>query len=163
MRAYQRAVAALVLTTFALSSGCATIFTGSSDNVSVMSEPTGGKVYINGNFMGNTPVNLNLKRDKDYNIMVKKDGYEPANATLTRSFNAVAILNLAGLLCWVVDIVTGAMWKFDQNAITVTLEKTGAKSSSSSSVNGRIVAGQDMIATPYNGKTALIFNAKPAH
>lgn len=157
---FKQGVAALVLVAFA---GCATIFTGSSDNVGIMSEPQGGKVYINGNFMGNTPATLNLKRDKDYNIMVKKDGYEPASATLTRSFNAVAILNLAGLLCWVVDIVTGAMWKFDRDAVTVTLEKSGTKTSSRFHERGKIIAGDDMTATPYNGKIALLLNAKPAH
>jgi hypothetical protein len=154
-----RAVA-LVLTSICLFiflfNGCATLFTGSSDSVTINSDPSGAKAYLNGNFIGNTPVTNVLKRDKDYNVVVKKDGYEPANGTISRSFNAVAILNLLSPLCWIVDVVTGAMWKFDQNAITVTLEKSkSGEKSSESLIPGKIVPGSGMAVTQRNGKTLV--------
>lgn len=158
MRKIGRIIGLFVLISYLMS--CATLFSGSSDTVSILSEPSSAKVYVNGNYVGNTPVSNVLKRDKDYNILVKKDGYEPGNATLTRSFNAVAILNLINLLCWVVDAVTGAMWKFDQTAVTVTLEKSKATATYTYSP-GKVVAGAGMMLTRQNNKF-LIYPANEA-
>ena len=103
-------------------SGCGTLFTGTSEMINIASEPEKAKVYVNGVHMGTTPLQVSLKRDQDHMIMVKKEGYEDASATLVRKFNPVAILNLISILCWVVDAVTGGIWKFERNALTVTME-----------------------------------------
>lgn len=114
------ALALIMMLTF---SGCGTLFTGTSELVTISSEPEKGKVYVNGTYIGLAPASASLKRDQDHVIVVKKEGYEDASATLTRKFNAVAILNTVGLLCWIVDAVTGGMWKFDRNMISVQLEE----------------------------------------
>ncbi|HXH75807.1 MAG TPA: PEGA domain-containing protein [Bacteriovoracaceae bacterium] len=103
-------------------SGCGSLFSGTSETVNINSNPEKAKVMINGGYMGLTPLTLSLSRDKDYNILVKKEGYEEASAVLSRKFNAVALLNTIGLLCWVVDFVTGGLWKFDRNNVGVELE-----------------------------------------
>jgi hypothetical protein len=118
---YKRMLLVSFLLVFTVS--CASIFTGTSTMVGFNSEPSGAKVFLNGNYQGTTPLSLSLKRDKDYNILVKKEGYVEGTATITRSFNTIAILNLLSPLCWIVDLATGAIWKFDQEGITVTLEK----------------------------------------
>jgi hypothetical protein len=107
--------------------GCGTLFTGSSSMFAISSEPEKAKVYVNGMYIGTTPTSTPLKRDKDYNIVVKKEGYEDASAVITRSFNAVAILNLLSPICWIVDIVTGGMWKFDRDGVTVDLDPVSKK------------------------------------
>jgi hypothetical protein len=109
-------------------SGCGTLFSGTSELVTITSLPEKAKVYVNGLYIGVTPVPTSLKRDQDHSVIVKKDGYEDASAVLTRKFNAVSILNTISILCWIVDAVTGGMWKFDRNVISVELEeKTPAK------------------------------------
>lgn len=142
-------------------SGCATIFTGTSDTVAFHSEPSGAKVYLNGNYMGNTPTSLSLKRDRDYNVMVKKDGYEPGSAMVGRSFNAVSLLNLTSILCWLVDLVTGAVWKFDRDVVTVSLDPVGKTSALDYSKN-RVVAGAGMTVAPYQGKIGVFLGAQTA-
>ncbi len=108
-------------------SGCGTLFTGSTEMVNINSTPNKAKVHVNGGYMGTTPVTLSLQKDRDYIILVKKEGYEDATATLTRRFNATSILNLISILCWVVDVVTGGLWKFERNNITVDLEQVPVK------------------------------------
>jgi hypothetical protein len=131
---------------------CATLFTGSSDLVGINSTPEGGKVSVDGMYMGISPVTVSLKRDKDHMIVVKKDGYVDATAVLTRSFNAVAILNLLSPICWIVDIVTGGMWKFDHSAVGVELQPLKAASKNPSS----IIPGKGMAMKKIkNGKTAV--------
>lgn len=159
MRSLSRAIAVVILTAF-FTVGCATVFTGTSDTVTIKSEPSGAKIYLNGNYEGDTPTSLILKRDKDYNVMLKKAGFENTSATITRSFNAVSILNLLSPLCWIVDVVTGALWKFDRNTITVTLEKINL--AAHSIIPGRIAAAKDMVIDAYNGKTG-IFIKQEAH
>lgn len=113
----------LIFTVMVISaSGCGTMFSGTSELVTISSEPVKGKVYVDGVYIGSTPATASLKKDQDHIIIVKSDGYEDASATLTRKFNAVAILNTIGILCWIVDAVTGGLWKFDRNLISVELE-----------------------------------------
>lgn len=73
-------ISLLVLFTL-LTFSCASIFKGTATNVDFNSEPQQAKVYVNGNLMGNTPVNLKLESKKTYQIEFKKEGYE------TRTFN----------------------------------------------------------------------------
>ena len=103
--------------------GCATMFTGSSKNVTISSKPAKAKIYLNGSYRGKTPLNLSLNTNKDYNIRVSKRGYEEAHAQVSRVFNAAAILNLLSPLCWIVDFATGAVWTFDEAEIKVELER----------------------------------------
>lgn len=119
----QRAVSFFLSIILLLSvSGCGTLFSGTSELVTISSDPEKAKVYVNGAYIGLSPASASLKRDQDHVIVVKKEGYEDASATLTRKFNAVAILNTIGILCWIVDAVTGGMWKFDRNIISVQME-----------------------------------------
>ena len=135
-----------------LSSSCGTLFTGSSNLVGINSEPEKAKVYVNGMYIGLTPTSASLKRDKDHSIVLKKEGYEDASAVITRSFNGVAILNLLSPICWIVDIVTGGMWKFEREGITVEMEPI--KTASKSPINILPANGME-IKKLENGKTAI--------
>jgi hypothetical protein len=142
--------------------GCATLFTGTSDTVLINSEPPGGKVMINGNFMGTAPVSLSLKRSRDYEIMIKKEGYETTSALLNRTFNFVTVLNLGWICCWVLDFVTGAAWRFERDTVTVLLTKETGKTTGLPSP-GRVLAGANLVVAPYNGKTAVLMSQSAPH
>ena len=64
-----------IITAILLAS-CATIFHGSTDTVSFSSDPSASKVYVNGNLLGTTPVQLQLKSKNSYTLEFKKDGFE---------------------------------------------------------------------------------------
>ncbi|MBK8552797.1 MAG: PEGA domain-containing protein [Ignavibacteria bacterium] len=55
-------------------SGCATIFSGGSEDVSLESDPPKAKVLLNGSNMGKTPLTLSLKKGKSYLIEFVKEG-----------------------------------------------------------------------------------------
>lgn len=142
----------LSIITFTLT-GCGSLFTGTSTLFTITSEPEKAKVYVNGLYVGTTPTTTSLKKDRDYNILVKKEGYEDASAVITRSFNAVAILNLLSPLCWVVDIVMGGLWKFDTEGVNVSLDPISKKQAS------KVIPGDGMsIKVLENGKTAIYQN-----
>ena len=54
-------------------SSCATLFKGSTDGVNFSSDPHGAKVYVNGDLLGTTPFDLELKSNKTYTLEFKKE------------------------------------------------------------------------------------------
>ena len=110
-------IAMLILTT-----SCGTLFTGTSDLVTINSLPTGAKVSIDGMYVRIAPATTTLKRSNDHIVLVRLDGYVDTTAVVTRSFNAISILNLLNPICWVIDVVTGGVWKFDRDVLGVELE-----------------------------------------
>lgn len=142
---------ALLLVLAILLSSCGTLFTGTSDLVAINTTPADAKVTVDGMYMGVSPVTVSLKRDKDHMIVVQKDGYKDATAILTRSFNAVSILNLLSPICWIVDLVTGGLWKFEHSAMSVNLESIKAASTPAVIIPGE---GMKMMKTK-NGKTSV--------
>jgi len=105
--------------------GCATLFSGSSDEVSLSSDPKGANVYVNGDNRGKTPITLSLKKGKEYSIEFEKDGYEKKTWHLSYSLGAGWLILdvLAGLVGIIVDASTGAWNEFNDDSYKARLEK----------------------------------------
>ncbi len=112
----------LAITLFLFS--CATLFKGTSENVDFSSDPSGAKVYVNGNLVGTAPVRLKLESKKTYSIEFKKEEYETQTFTITNSIGAGWIILdvLAGLVPVIVDVATGAWYSLDQTNINAILK-----------------------------------------
>ena len=117
-------VACFFAVTVLLLNGCATIFKGTSSNVDFSSDPSGAKVYVNGNLMGITPVKLKLESKKVYNIEFKKEGFETKTFTITNHVGVgwVILDIFGGLIPVVVDAATGAWYSLDQDSVNAILE-----------------------------------------
>jgi len=105
--------------------GCALIFQGTSQNVSFDSAPGAAEVWINGAKVGVTPYKLELKRNQEYTIEFKKEGYQTKTYRITNSIGAgwVILDILGGLIPVLIDAATGAWYSFDQSSINAVLEK----------------------------------------
>lgn len=103
---------------------CATIISGSRQTVRISSEPTSATVYINEIEIGNTPVEKDLKRNQEYQLVLKLDGYKPYNTKLERKFNAWYIGNVVfgGAIGLIVDPITGAMYQLKPEQINGNLK-----------------------------------------
>ena len=119
----------IIIRTFLLSSilflsSCATIISGSRQNVEITSEPSSAKVYINEIEIGQTPVQKNLKRNQEYQLILKLDGYKTYETKLEKKFNAWYIGNIAfgGLIGIIIDPITGAMHKLKPEEIDGNLK-----------------------------------------
>ena len=107
--------------------GCATILTGSSDDLNFTSNPSGAKILLDGLEIGTTPATIEVKRSgfSDKEIILKLDGYEDRKFLLQKEFNAIAILNFAGFLGWIVDLGTGSVMKYSTKAYNLDLDPKG--------------------------------------
>jgi hypothetical protein len=114
----------LLATSIFILNGCATIFKGSTDTVSFSSDPSGAKVYVNGQLMGTVPLQLELKSNQSYTIEFRKEGYENRTVILNNSVGAGWIILdvLFGLVPIIVDAATGNWYSLDQSHVNAALE-----------------------------------------
>ena len=109
-----------------LTFNCASIFKGSSADVRVNSTPSGAEIFINGIDRGTTPQTMSLKRNKDYVLTFKKEGYEDLNFEIHKKFDVgttvVGNIFSWGLLGILVDLGTGAAFSLTPADIEANME-----------------------------------------
>ena len=111
-------------------SGCATIVSGTRDDVAISSEPSDAKITIINQwgdtaYTGRTPALISLERGagyligSDYTITFEKEGYVKSTVMIKRSMNPACV---AGNIFWIFlapfgwfifDPLTGAMWSLE--------------------------------------------------
>ncbi|MEI6344693.1 MAG: PEGA domain-containing protein [Verrucomicrobiota bacterium] len=105
-------------------SGCASIFTGTTQSVQVNSVPSGANVSVGGIDRGQTPLPMVLKKGSSGQcITLILPGYQEKTFQPQTNFNPVAILNLLSILSWGIDAATGALWKYDPTFYNIQLQK----------------------------------------
>ncbi len=112
-----------------LLTGCAYILSTDSQDISISSSPAGAQVMIKTTggievFTGTTPAQAHLKRKNEYIVYVTLDGHTPKQIHLEHSINPKTFWNLliGGIPGWIIDGVSGAIWKLEPETITITLQ-----------------------------------------
>ncbi|MFO1219205.1 MAG: hypothetical protein U1E89_12590 [Burkholderiaceae bacterium] len=136
MRLVVPSLAALAL------SGCASIFNGQAQPVTIRSVPEGAALTVTNRagdnvHTGTAPATVTLKRGagyfkaEEYKVVLRKDGFADRELTITGTMSGWYIGNLLfggviGMLA--VDPVTGGMYVFPES-VTGTLDAQGTKTS----------------------------------
>jgi hypothetical protein len=107
--------------------------------VSIDSNPQGADIIIDGKKLGVTPAKV--KVDKEFNalleggkeINLEKEGFKKYGYELDANFNFISILNHFNPLFWGIDIVSGAVTKYDNyyNFVLMPLEDNVSSSQNS--------------------------------
>jgi hypothetical protein len=109
--------------------GCATILTGTTDEVAFDSVPRSARLTVKTQhsgtpvYHGQTPALVELKRKHVYRAELELPGYEPISVLIDQVFNGWALLNIlcGGIIGGAIDIVTGAFWWLDTDHISVRM------------------------------------------
>lgn len=116
----------IIFTIFAMSTllfGSATIFSGTTQAISIDSEPSGAKVYVDGQLRGVTPMSIMMNKSiTSHTIRLQKDGYTDINVPMTKQMDPVAILSLV----WdfsTTDFLTGSIVEYSPNNYYFTLDE----------------------------------------
>ena len=119
----KKSIAVLCIISFLSLSGCATLFKGTAEKVNMGSSPVRADVYVNGQFMGTTPLQLNMAVKKSYAIEFRAEGYQPRAYHINNRVGAgwVILDVLLGLVPVIVDAATGAWYHLDQKNIDAVL------------------------------------------
>ena len=122
--------------------GCATVFNGTSQTVTIKSVPEGANVVVTnadgvGVHTGTTPVTLSLKRGRGYfkseayKVVITKPGFANKEVYLNANMSGWYVGNIlvGGLIGFLaVDPLTGAMYTFPDD-VSETLVADGVKTS----------------------------------
>lgn len=114
-------IKAAVVSSIVLASGCASMFNGSSQQVSIRSNVDGAMLYVNEGFIGKESGVTTFKKKKDYHIVARKDGCTDSSVQASKSFDATTLLGVlidfGVITVLLVDGVgTGAWQQFDQTS-----------------------------------------------
>ena len=120
----KKVVLMMVVFTAFIFTSCATILSGTSDDITFNSDPSGAAIMLDGLKVGKTPATVSIKRPGFGNkeITLKLDGYEDRTFMLQKEFNVMAICNLGGIPGWVIDILTGAVMKYSKKNYDLDLD-----------------------------------------
>lgn len=122
-----RGAALLLLACFTpASSGCGSIFLGSTQVLTVHSNPASATVRIlQTGFAAETPALVPIARDSHYVLVVEAAGYRPVSVPLYKSLHMGVLLAdifLTGLIGVIVDAITGHWYVHHPRMIYVNLE-----------------------------------------
>lgn len=108
--------------------GCGTIIHGSTQQVSVASNPSGAQVEIDGLNKGTTPVTAELSRKDQHTVKLDLDGYEPYELIVNRKVSGWVAGNIifGGLIGLAVDAISGGMYKLDPAEVQAALDQPTA-------------------------------------
>lgn len=117
-------------------SSCATIVSGSKQNVSFSSNPSAATIYIDEVEVGKTPFQIKLARKSEHSVMLKLEGYQTYETKLTKEFNAWFIGNIfiGGLIGLIIDPITGAIYNLTPEQVNAQMNKGTAFKSNSKDV-----------------------------
>ncbi len=110
-----------------LASGCATIFTGKYQNVSVTSEPPGAKVSAGNGLSITTPGTFKLVRNRHYTLIAEYPGAAPQQKKLNRKVQGWFWGNILLVSCTgcVVDLTSGSAYKLTPDKVHFDFASTG--------------------------------------
>lgn len=104
---------------------CATIVSGSRQDVKFMSNPSNATIYVDDMPIGKTPLETKLARNKNYKVSIKLEGYHPYEIQITKKFNAWYLGNIlfGGIIGLVVDPITGAIYQLTPKEVNAQLQQ----------------------------------------
>lgn len=104
--------------------GCATIIKGSHTGIDIESDPSRAQVYVDGELIGETPLDVALRSNRSHVIEIKKEGFETKTYILNHHIGiGWVVLDLFFWPSLVVDAITGDWHTFDESVVSLDLEK----------------------------------------
>jgi hypothetical protein len=110
-----RCLTVVLLLVLGGSSGCATVIKGLGEEVTFTSNPPGAKIYLEGDYVGQTPVKAKVKHGKDKQVEARMPGYLTKQSTITTSFSGYSLCLIYFSL--LVDLATGSIWTVDNKMV----------------------------------------------
>ncbi len=120
----RRALVALLIASHLTFTGCS-IFGGSTQPLSINSDPPGANVLINGTVVGTTPLQQQVSRRGDLTVEVQKSGYQSQRRSTSRKLSSLGFVDVIGgafLLLPLLGLIAPGAWEQDPSTFGLTLE-----------------------------------------
>ena len=132
--------------------GFATIVSGTKQNITINSSPSGAEVVIDGFVKGLTPLSIDIKRKKNQSITIKKEGYQSQTLSLAYEFNKTFWGNalVGGLIGSSIDSSTGATIEYEPSSFHITLTPGSMSKLEKEEFNRELEARNFILSNYYN-------------
>jgi hypothetical protein len=97
--------------------------------IGISSDPDRAKVTINGKYVGETPLEHQIRRSEVATILVKKDGYHSVTRSTNKTPSTLGAVDMVGgYFCILpfLGLLSGAAWEQSPSTFVVVLEKEAA-------------------------------------
>ena len=122
--------------------GCATVMSGRTETVVIDTEPAGADIYLNGQWLGQSPLTAPIPRTAD-TLQIRKPGFRPHAHTLIRILNPWSWANIpfgAVLPGFMVDYASGSINTFQQDHFRIRLRPENLKTALPAERRARVEA-----------------------
>ena len=117
-RSHLRSVsAALACSLFGLvGTGCGSMFTGTTQSVSLVNLPPHSQVFVDGSPVGDV-AEVTLPKDNAHTVQIQAPGYQPQTVALNKEIQGVYWVNLFNGIGFVIDLGTGGAYRLTPETI----------------------------------------------
>lgn len=104
-------------------SSCATIMHGTRQNIGISSNPSNATIFVDGMYMGATPLVVSMTRYDNHIVRIELDGYQPYEATFTRQVSGWVFGNVifGGVIGLAVDALSGGLYQLTPDQVQAEL------------------------------------------
>lgn len=111
--------------------GCASVFSGTTDIISINSSVQGAEVSIDGNVVGVTPWAGSIRKGRRAKVvMISKPGYQTQQLVLHTELDPLAIVSVVFWDLGTTDFLSGAAWEYSPKSYYANLLSEKATSQS---------------------------------
>jgi len=125
-RKFQALAGLLMITAMAISSGCATIVHGTTQDINITTDPTGADLNLDGTEHYKSPAKITMKRKDDHIVEVSMEGYQKEIVNIKSVVSGAVAGNIiaGGLIGWGVDAATGGQYRLVPENVDLRLHPT---------------------------------------
>lgn len=116
-----KAIAVLLLCSTLAS--CATIIHGTDQEIGITSNPSNAYIWVDRNYVGNTPITVKLSRKDQHVVTINLPGYQTYEIHLSRELSGWTFGNIifGGVIGVAVDAVSGALYRLTPEQVHVEM------------------------------------------
>lgn len=113
---------------------CATIMHGTRQSVGIASNPSNANIWVDGIYVGNSPLIVEMSRKDNHYVTIQLDGYLPYQATFSRQMSYWVLGNFifGGIIGLAIDAISGGIYMLTPDQIQAELRSNNLVYSKSS-------------------------------
>lgn len=98
---------------------CATIMHGTHQSIGISSNPTNASLWLDRNYVGNTPLIIEMSRKDNHLLRIELEGYQPYEVTFTKEVSGWVFGNIVfgGVIGLAVDAISGGLYRLTPDQI----------------------------------------------
>ena len=103
--------------------GCCTIIHGTRQSIGIASNPSNASIWVDRNFVGNTPMIVEMSRKDNHLVQIELMGYQPYEAVFSKQISGWVFGNFVfgGVIGLAVDAISGGIYKLTPDQIQAEL------------------------------------------